>query len=225
MSATKIRYRKILRDNIYGITKPAFKRLGYKAGVKTMSGLLYAESRGILLVWLEKVLVIACAYADYYRKKTINEGMISAALVEVGAYSGWIAPKKTAKNAKGKKTKIMSINSCKVKPGKSPRKDGKKKRRAKKGMAALRFIRYYQKQYGCFTIPVLPFERLAREIVQQFKLDARITKEAFELLQFSTEYYMISLYEEANLCAIHSKRTTVQPKDMQLARRIRGEKS
>jgi histone H3 len=64
-----------------------------------------------------------------------------------------------------------------------------------------------------------------REIAQDYKSDLRFATDAFFALQEAAEAYLVGLLEDANLCAIHAKRVTVMPKDMQLARRIRGERS
>ena len=71
----------------------------------------------------------------------------------------------------------------------------------------------------------LPFQRLVREIAQDFKNDLRFQGTAIVALQEATEAYLVSLFEDTNLCAIHAKRVTIMPKDIQLARRIRGERS
>ena len=71
----------------------------------------------------------------------------------------------------------------------------------------------------------LPFQRLVREIAQDFKNDLRFQGTAVVALQEATEAYLVSLFEDTNLCAIHAKRVTIMPKDIQLARRIRGERS
>ena len=63
-----------------------------------------------------------------------------------------------------------------------------------------------------------------REIAQQFKSDLRFQSQAVLALQEACEAYLVGLFEDTNLCAIHAKRVTIMPKDMQLARRIRGEK-
>ena len=70
----------------------------------------------------------------------------------------------------------------------------------------------------------LPFSRLVREIAQDFEIDIRFQSTAILALQEATEAYLVSLFEDTNLCAIHAKRVTIMPKDMQLARRIRGER-
>jgi histone H3 len=64
-----------------------------------------------------------------------------------------------------------------------------------------------------------------REIASEYKNDLRFQSSAVLALQEAAEAYMIGLFEDTNLCAIHAKRVTIMPKDMQLARRIRGERS
>ena len=97
-----------------------------------------------------------------------------------------------------------------------------RKNRYRPGEFALREIRSYQKT-TCHLVPKTPFVRLVREIAREYNSAIRFQKFALEALQEAAEAYIVSLYEDANLCAIHARRVTVQPKDMQLARRIRGE--
>ncbi len=70
-----------------------------------------------------------------------------------------------------------------------------------------------------------PFQRLVREVAQDFKIDLRFQSTAVLALQEAAEAYLVGVFEDANLCAIHAKRVTIMPKDMQLARRLRGERS
>ena len=100
----------------------------------------------------------------------------------------------------------------------------KKPRRYRPGTVALREIRRYQKSTE-LLIRKLPFQRLVREIAQDFKSDLRFQASAVLALQEAAEAYLVGLFEDTNLCAIHAKRVTIMPKDMQLARRIRGERS
>ncbi|KAG8515350.1 histone H3.3 [Galemys pyrenaicus] len=67
--------------------------------------------------------------------------------------------------------------------------------------------------------------RLVREIAQDFKTDLRFQSAAIGALQEASEAYLVGLFEDTNLCAIHAKRVTIMPKDIQLARRIRGERA
>jgi histone H3 len=90
------------------------------------------------------------------------------------------------------------------------------------GERALREIRAYQASTD-LLLRRLPFARLVREIQQQMSRFAfRWQGTAILALQEAAEAHICSLFEDANLCAIHGKRVTVMPKDMQLARRIRG---
>nr|XP_053638541.1 uncharacterized protein LOC128693063 [Cherax quadricarinatus] len=92
------------------------------------------------------------------------------------------------------------------------------------GTVALREIRRYQKSTE-LLIRKLPFQRLVREIAQDFKTDLRFQSSAVMALQEASEAYLVGLFEDTNLCAIHAKRVTIMPKDIQLARRIRGERA
>jgi histone H3/H4 len=119
----------------------------------------------------------------------------------------------------------------------------KKPHRFRPGTVALREIRRYQKSTE-LLIRKLPFQRLVREIAQDFKVrllvqvcklmskivasgktDLRFQSSAVMALQEAAEAYLVSLFEDTNLAAIHAKRVTIQPKDLALARRLRGERS
>ena len=100
----------------------------------------------------------------------------------------------------------------------------KKPHRYRPGTVALREICRYQKstELLCRKLPVA---RLIREIAQDFKTDLRFQASAIGALHEAMEAYLVGLFEDTNLCTIHAKRVTIMPKDMQLARRIRGERS
>ena len=69
----------------------------------------------------------------------------------------------------------------------------------------------------------LPFQRLVREIAQDFKTDLKFQSSGLMALQEASEAYLVRLFEDAYLCAIHAKRVTLMPRDINLARRLRGE--
>jgi histone H3 len=119
----------------------------------------------------------------------------------------------------------------------------KKTHRFRPGTVALREIRKYQKSTE-LLIRKLPFQRLVREIARELKSDLRFQASAIAALQEVFDYYLfffvysflflhfqaseaylVGLFEDTNLCAIHAKRVTIMPKDMQLARRIRSERA
>ena len=123
--------------------------------------------------------------------------------------SGGKAPRKSISNKAARKSAPVDMGL-------------KKPHRYRPGTVALREIRKFQKSTE-LLIRKLPFQRLIREIAGQFKSDLRFQSQAVLALQEAAEAYLVGLFEDTNLCAIHAKRVTIMPKDMQLARRIRGE--
>ena len=118
------------------------------------------------------------------------------------------------------------------KGGQQAPKGGVRKRyRYRPGTVALKQIRQYQKSTE-LLIRKLPFQRLVREIASNSEViksplcgKVRFQSAAIMALQEATEAYLIGLFEDSNLCAIHARRVTIMPKDIQLARRIRGERA
>ena len=100
----------------------------------------------------------------------------------------------------------------------------KRPHRYRPSTVALCEIRRYQRSTE-LLIRKLPFVRLVREIAQDFKTDLRFQREAIAALQEAGEAYLVGLFEDTNLCAIHAKHVTIMPKDIQLARRIWGERA
>ena len=100
----------------------------------------------------------------------------------------------------------------------------KKCPRYRPGTVALREIRRYQKSSN-LLIRKMPFQRLVREIAQTHSPCLRFQSGAIIALQESAEAYLVGMLEDSNLCAIHAKRVKIMPKDMQLARRIQGERA
>jgi histone H3 len=138
--------------------------------------------------------------------------------------------------ARTKQAARKNVAAAKFRGGKMPRneKEGaafklpkaggiKKPHRYRPGTVALREIRKYQKSTD-LLIRKLPFQRLVREVAQDFNTNLRFQHSAVMALQEASEAYLVGLFEDTNLCAIHAKRVTIMPKDIQLARRIRGER-
>jgi histone H3 len=94
-----------------------------------------------------------------------------------------------------------------------------KPHRFRPGTVALREIRRYQKSTA-MLLPKLPFQRLVREIAQDFRTDLRFQASALAALQEAAEAFVVQRFEDANLCAIHAGRVTVMVKDLQLAERL-----
>jgi len=98
----------------------------------------------------------------------------------------------------------------------------KRPHRFRPGTVALREIRKYQKSTE-LLIKKLPFQRLCREVAYRYRSDLRYQSTAIAALQEASEAYLVGLFEDTNMCAIHAKRVTIMSKDIMLARRIRGE--
>ncbi|KAL6454353.1 HHT21 histone H3.1/H3.2 [Candida maltosa Xu316] len=132
--------------------------------------------------------------------------------------------KQTARKSTGGKAPRKQLASKAARKSAPSTGGVKKPHRYKPGTVALREIRRFQKSTE-LLIRKLPFQRLVREIAQDFKTDLRFQSSAIGALQEAVEAYLVGLFEDTNLCAIHAKRVTIQKKDMQLARRLRDKLS
>lgn len=212
----KKKHPRVLHNNIQGIKKPALKRLLFRAGVKRVSSRVYEESRGILKAFLERILKDTCIFTEYNRRKTVQTEDLEAALdmhkISLGAGVSQSNPKKS-----------QSLMGCAPHPGKAKaegKQDNAKKHRFHPGVVSLRSIRYHQKNSDCLAIPKLNFERLVRELAQEYQGERRFSTPVFSLLQLVAEDHLVKLYKNANLCAIHAERTTLKAADLQLAKHI-----
>ena len=129
------------------------------------------------------------------------------------------------------KRKKAAARMAKKSGQKAPKGGVKKRYRYRPGTVALKQIRQYQKSTD-LLIRKLPFQRLVREIACDSEViksplcgKVRFQSAAIMALQEAAEAYLIGLFEDTNLCAIHAKRVTIMPKDIQLARRICGERA
>ena len=137
--------------------------------------------------------------------------------------------KQTARKSTGGKAPRKQLMTTKAQGKRKQATGGVKlpKRRYRPGTVALRQIRKYQKTTD-LLIRKLPFQRLVKEISMEFdrgNTQYRWQSSAVLALQEASEAYLVGLFEDTNLCAIHAGRVTIGPKDIQLARRILGEKS
>ncbi|XP_061051762.1 uncharacterized protein LOC133094981 [Eubalaena glacialis] len=206
------RHRKVLRDNIQGITKPAIRRLARRGGVKRISGLIYEETRGVLKVFLENVIRDAVTYTEHARRKTVTAMDVVYALKRQGrTLYGFVhvrfgrfvmaRTKQTARKSTGGKAPRKQL-ATKAARKSAPATGGvKKPHRYRPGTVALREIRRYQKSTE-LLIRKLPFQRLVREIAQDFKTDLRFQSSAVMALQEACEAYLVGLFEDTNLCIL-----------------------
>jgi len=133
--------------------------------------------------------------------------------------------KQTARSTKAKGGKVPrnKIMATGEKSRKSLQKVPRKPHRYRPGTVALREIRRYQKS-TTLLLAKRPFQDLVRSVCKDVKDECRFQSTALSALQEVAEAYLVGLFEDTNLCALHAKRVTILPKDLQLARRIRGEK-
>lgn len=132
--------------------------------------------------------------------------------------------KQTARKSTGGKIPRKQIATKSSTKKNLPVVDSKKIHRFRPGTVALREIRKYQKSTE-LLIRKLPFQRLVRELAQDFRNDLRFQSSAVLALQEASEAYLVGLFEDTNLCAIHAKRVTIMPKDILLAKKIRGDRN
>ena len=113
-------------------------------------------------------------------------------------------------------TEYMAISACFLQPWQPLQMDGLLKGHCLGGPIVAPSVEEEERRWP---------QRLVREIAQDFKIDLRFQSSAVMALQEASEAYLVGLFEDTNLCAIHAKRVTIMPKDIQLARRIRGERA
>jgi histone H3 len=166
----------------------------------------YKRVCGVLLAFLTPHINASCVFLEERMARTKQTSRKS---------TGGKAPRKQLATKAARKS-APSSGGLKHRPSKP--------HRYRPGTVALREIRKYQKSTE-LLLRKLPFQRLVREIAQDFKNDLRFQSTAILALQEASEAYLVSLFEDTNLCAIHAKRVTIMPKDIQLARRIRGERT
>ena len=132
----------------------------------------------------------------------------------------------SAGSKKGQPSKGGSkkLGSKKVLSGNTAMKRSSKRRfRSRPGVVALREIKKYQRSTD-LLVPRLPFQRVVKEITGKINSDLRFSAQGLIALQECTESFMTGLFEDSYMCSIHAKRVTLMPRDVQLARRIRGER-
>lgn len=183
------------------IKNPAIVRLARKAGVKSLSGDAIPAVKGMMIAKLTEIISKADMYRDNRDKHRINQSDITNALQTVGM-----------KKVLGKTSKKV----CKQYSTKTG-----KKNRAKPGMRALREIKFYQNQEGCFSMAMEPFKRMVKTIVLDHNDEGVITTDALRTLQTAIEAYIIELLYYANLIAINGNRTRVTGKDISLVVKIK----
>ena len=130
--------------------------------------------------------------------------------------------KQTARKSTGGKAPRKQLATKAARKAAPPVGGCKKPHRYRPGTVALREIRRYQKSTD-LLLRKLPFQRLARELAHSISGDLHFQATALAASQEASEAFLVGLMEDSNLCAIHARRVTIMPKDLQLSQRIRRE--
>ena len=131
---------------------------------------------------------------------------------------------KVAAKAKAATKKVAASKAIKKTAPAAGGMKERKQHRNRPGTVVLREVKRYQKSID-MLLPKAPFQRLVRGITADMDHELRFQSQALLALQEATEAYIVGVFEDTNLCAIHAKRMTVMKKDMDLARRIRGDRN
>ncbi|KAF8778966.1 Histone H4 like protein [Argiope bruennichi] len=215
------RHRKVLRDNIQGITKPAIRRLARRGGVKRISGLIYEETRGVLKVFLENVIRDAVTYTEHAKRKTVTAMDVVYALKRQGRtlYGfGEFMARLPIRNRSEEYWKIKPPEQLALKPlVRAPQPAGGVRSPPICPCPELCFLREipsYEKSTELLIRNCHPTRLLENSLRTFQNLSPNPEFAAVMSLQEARESYF-RLVSKIQLCApIHAKRVTIMPKDI-----------
>ncbi|XP_050427693.1 uncharacterized protein LOC126837786 [Adelges cooleyi] len=188
------RHRKVLRDNIQGITKPAIRRLARRGGVKRISGLIYEETRGVLKVFLENVIRDAVTYTEHAKRKTVTAMDVVYALKRQGrtlyGFGGFTM-------APGGKS-----------AGKAMKKSGKAQKNITKSDKKRKPKR--KESYGIYIYKVL----------KQVHPDTGVSSKAMSIMNSFVNDIFERIAAESSRLAHYNKRSTITSREIQTAVRL-----
>lgn len=209
--SSRSKHRRVLRDNIYGISRNQMRRIGLKTGnIGSMGSLSFEEIRIKLRKFLDSTLRDAITHTEHSRRRTVSEDDIRFALERRGG------PFNKKILGSPPTSRCATYESSRRKSrGKSP-KTGSKKRKASRGVSLVRRIRFYQKQHDCVHLPKLSTERVIREVAQDFKNDLRFSSKAINLMRYALELYIENVLRVAGFLSINRRgKGRVTHKDIQ----------
>ncbi|KAK7880173.1 hypothetical protein WMY93_033155 [Mugilogobius chulae] len=191
------RHRKVLRDNIQGITKPAIRRLARRGGVKRISGLIYEETRGVLKVFLENVIRDAVTYTEHAKRKTVTAMDVVYALKRQGRTLYGFG-ENTEERIMPEPAKSAPKKGSKKAVTKTAGKGGKKKRKTRK------------ESYAIYVYKVL----------KQVHPDTGISSKAMSIMNSFVNDIFERIGGEASRLAHYNKRSTITSREIQTAVRL-----
>lgn len=211
--------KKVLKDNINGITKPALKRLTYQAGVIRTSRLVYEDLRARILDFLHLIVKDALVFTGYNKRKTVQESDVRHAFEVRRMY---IAASYGLASEKGESVVTLASRTKKADDSEAASAvDAPKKRKSRPLVHAKRNIEFYQKKSENFCIPILSFGRIVREVAQSYSNDVsfQFQRRALLLIQLACERFIVTLCKNAYDFPLAGKkpRRTLQVEDIHLA--------
>ena len=222
--------RRVMRDNIHGITRPALQRILRRASVKRISGAIYESLRNLIRSYTGDIVRRTVFMTEAARRKTIKRGDLDAALsnMNIDMIAGVSKTGETkslrSANYRSSRSNGNAENEVQEKASKTKKSEeqpAKKAHRFRPGTVAMRDIKNQQKLEN-LCIPLSNFENVARELSQESSEDIRFEKDVIRVLQLAVESYLIRVCYFANLIALGSKRQTIVPEDVSLVLQIQG---
>lgn len=226
------RQRRVLRDGIEGISRPALQRIMRRAGIKRISESTYGELRNVMTHYMKSIIRDMVIFVEHNERKTVQIKDLKASLemnnIQLAADLNPSSKKNNAlqscqsvgKSGPSKRSKEPasapeSVPSSRTKPY-----------RFRPGTGAIRAIKYQQKNSDCLSFPKANFDRYTRELTRESHQgddDLRFSDGVLDLFQLVVEDYLVDLCSDAYNLTLFAERDTIQPKDIHLARKLRKE--
>jgi len=188
--------------------RPGIKRIARRAGVVRLGGLMYEEIRGVAKVYLYHVIRLALIFMEYRKSRTLKYEDVKQSLDRLG-FKAWAVNKVEKSNTSGLKKSTKKTT---------------KPRRTRRGSVAVREVKKYQKSTK-LLMSRAGLDRLVRELIGDEMTNVRLSPRALSLIHVHIEDRLTSLLGNAQLAAIHGARKGVQPVNLLLARRIKGDRA
>lgn len=190
-------HRKILRDNIDGLSEGAIQRIGFTAGVVSMSGEIKHEVRTIVTDILNVIVLHASEITSNEKRVRVTSEDIEEAIRIAHEKTPFLA--RVLRSGDEGDVKRCPVGKCNT---------------------TERKLNYYQKQSGCVHFSRTAFDCVVREVSRDYKTDMQFSKDAIGILQLTVEAYLVRLLSAANQLVVHADRKTLMPKDLIAARTI-----
>lgn len=191
------RHRRILRENIQGLSEGSIQRIGFTAGVISMCGMIKMEVRTIVQDALTAILLHAIEITKNERRVRVTSEVIEEAIrVAHEKIPFLVRVLRSGDEGDAKRCPVGNSNTIERK------------------------VTYYQKQNGCVHFSRTAFDRVVREVANDYKTDLQFSKDAIGILQLTVEAYLVRLLSAANQLVVHADRKTLMPKDLIAARSI-----